>query len=65
MNPPKAYRVRPGKLESFSRCIACDRFTPSNMIFHHEGTHWILCRIDYADYWENTDELSSDYKEYP
>lgn len=34
------------------------------MLFHHEGRHWILCNEDYADYWENTDVIQSDYKEY-
>jgi hypothetical protein len=65
VKPPERYRIRPGKLIGYSRCIACDQFKPSNMIFHHEGRHWILCRWDYADYWENTDELESDYKAYP
>lgn len=64
MNPPRLYKPRPGKIVGYSRCTACDKFTPSNMLFHHEDRHWILCETDYVDYWENTDELATDYKEY-
>lgn len=62
MQPPKLYKFNHKR--GYSQCYACDKWTHSNMIFHHEGRHWILCNFDYADYWENTDVLLSDYKGY-
>jgi hypothetical protein len=44
--------------------MGCEKWEKGNNIFHHEGRHWILCRFDYGDYWENTDELLPDYKGY-
>jgi hypothetical protein len=62
LKPPTLFKF--DKKRGYSRCIACDKFTHSNSIFHHEGTHWILCVTDYNDYWENVDALESDYKGY-
>lgn len=62
MKPPKPFREDTRR--GYSQCYACDRWTLSNAIFHHEGMHLILCKIDYEDYWENMDEISSDYKAY-
>lgn len=64
MKPPKSPATKPTRLERYSRCLACDKFTPDNRIFHHENRYWILCKVDYADYWENTDNLATDYKGY-
>lgn len=62
MHPPRKFKfdIKRG----YSVCIACGRWTHSNAIFHHEGVHWILCVFDYVDYWENTEEIKEDYKEY-
>lgn len=64
MIPPKLFKVNPKRRFSHSLCIACDRWKSGNNIFHHEGRNWILCREDYDDYWENTDELLPDYEGY-
>lgn len=62
MDPPKKFVIKKGR--GWSLCIACEEWHLSNAIFHHEGRHWILCKADYEDYWENTDELLADYKGY-
>ena len=62
MKPPVLYKVNPKR--GYSLCIACDKWRLSVKIFFHEGRMWNLCRFDYADYWENTDELEPDYKGY-
>jgi hypothetical protein len=62
VQPPKLFKF--DHKRGYSRCNACDKWTHSNMIFRHEGRNWILCNFDYADYWENTDVLQSDYKGY-
>lgn len=64
MKPPKIWKLPTGKILSYSRCMACNKFTLNNMRFIHEGMYLILCRTDYEDYWYNTDELSPDYKGY-
>lgn len=61
MNPPDKFALVKG--QGFSQCIACMQWRKTN-IFHHEGRDWNLCIDDYGDYWENTDELSSDYLRY-
>ncbi len=64
MVPPVEFK-RPAKRDySYSKCIACDKWKLHTAIFHHEGRHWILCLGDWLDYWENIDELLSDFKEY-
>lgn len=62
MKPPRPFKFY--KKRGYSRCIACDEFKLSNNIFFHEGTTWTLCLIDYNDYWENTDGLLPDYKDF-
>lgn len=62
MKPPKPFKF--DSKRGYSECLACNKWTHSNAIFHHEGRHWILCKTDHADYWENTDVLLPDYKEY-
>jgi len=52
------------KQRGYSLCIACGKWKKGNNIFHHDGGHWILCLVDYFDYWENTDELNDDYEAY-
>lgn len=47
--------------EGYSLCIACNKWEQC-LTFFHEGQYWTLCRIDWDDYWENTDELQTDYK---
>lgn len=64
MKPPKPFKIYTTKQRGYSPCIACDKWKFGNNIFFHDGILWTLCRFDYADYWENTDELSSDYKGY-
>lgn len=64
MKPPKPFKVDSKRANSYSQCIACGNWKASNAIFLHEKTIWNLCHADYDDYWENTDELSSDYKAY-
>jgi hypothetical protein len=59
MKPPKLFKIE--KNHGYSLCMACDRWKLNNR-FHHDGIYWILCRIDFVDYWENTDELLPDYK---
>lgn len=61
MKPPKPFKI--SKNHGWSLCIACREWR-HNVAFYHEGVNWVLCRYDYADYWENTDELLSDYKGY-
>jgi hypothetical protein len=61
---PRPFKLDKRRLNSYSLCIACGKWKSSNNIFHHEGRHWILCQIDYFDYWENTDALLPDYKGY-
>lgn len=60
MKPPKPFNYK--RANSYSLCMACDKWTPSNAIFLSEGTYWTLCHVDYADYWENTNELPTDFK---
>lgn len=60
MKPPKPFKIDPRK-DGYSLCMGCDKWKMNNR-FRHEGIYWILCAWDYADYWENTDKLSSDYK---
>jgi len=63
MKPPRAFKTQGRR--GYSKCRACDKWGPSNdSAFHHEGIDWVLCEIDYYDYWENTDELLSDFKGY-
>lgn len=62
MKPPRPFKINSKR--GYSICIACDNWKISNNIFHHEGRHWILCRFCFADYWENTDILQSDYVGY-
>lgn len=64
MKPPRPFKYYSEKKRGYSRCMGCDKFKQGNNIFHHDGTHWILCLSDYFDYWENTDELSPDYVGY-
>lgn len=63
MKPPRLFSIDPRK-HGYSVCMACGKWR-MNLRFRHEGVNWILCNLDYADYWENTDGLLSDYKEYP
>ena len=44
--------------------MGCGNFKLGNNIFFHEGTLWSLCKLDYFDYWENTEGLQSDYKDH-
>lgn len=60
MKPPRPFVVN-ARVHGYSVCIACQQWR-HNLIFIHEGITWILCEIDYADYWENTDELAADYR---
>lgn len=62
MKPPKLFKFDAKR--GYSQCIACQKWTHSNAIFHHEGIHWILCVVDYNDYWENTEVLQKDYYAY-
>ncbi len=62
MKPPVIFKWNPK--DGYSQCIACGKWRQSVHIFRHEGTDWILCQLDYADYWENTDKLEDDYKWY-
>lgn len=62
MKPPRLFKYN--RKRGHSLCIACDKWEFSNNIFFHEGRHWVLCRPDYVDYWENTDVLLPDYKGY-
>lgn len=61
MKPPRVFKIY--KKRGYSRCIACDRFKRTN-IFYGEGRTWVLCNYDWADYWENIDELPSDFVDY-
>lgn len=63
MKAPSPFKINSKRQFTYSLCMACGKWKYNN-IFHHEGRHWILCRWDFADYWENTDELMPDYKEY-
>lgn len=62
MKSPKRFKINPKR--GYSQCIACDRWRIGNNIFFHEGRQWNLCRVDYVDYWENTNKLLPDYKGY-
>ena len=62
MKPPVEFKWSPK--DGYSQCTACWKWRQSNHLFHHEGEDWILCRDDYADYWENTDKLLDDFKWY-
>lgn len=64
MNPPSPFKIDPKRANSYSQCIACGEWKASNAVFQHEERIWCLCRADYYDYWENTDELLPDYKGY-
>jgi hypothetical protein len=63
MKPPKPFKLVYTKTLGWSLCIACQKWRHNN-IFHHERKFWTLCAEDYADYWENTDELQNDYVGY-
>lgn len=63
MKPPRVFRTNDQR-QGFSICEACRQWKVNNR-FRHEGRNWILCKLDYADYWENTDRLQPDYKEWP
>lgn len=62
MKLPRSFKKYPK--HGYSMCIACLKWRHGNNMFFHEGRHWILCELDYVDYWENTDELRSDFKAY-
>jgi hypothetical protein len=62
MKPPRPFKF--DRKRGYSLCIACGNWRQSNNLFQHEGTHWILCLLDWVDYWENTDELQPDFKDY-
>lgn len=64
MRPPKLFKVNPKRRFSYSQCMACANWKSGNNIFHHGGRNLILCKMDYEDYWENTDKLLSDYVGY-
>ena len=59
MNPPNPFRKH--KNPGHSLCIGCQKWRPNNQVFHAEGTHWVLCEVDFYDYWENMDEVPEDY----
>jgi len=63
MKPPRIFNVDPRK-HGYSECLACGKFK-FNLRFRNDKIDWILCELDYVDYWENTDHLSPDYKVYP
>lgn len=63
MKPPLPLFKDPRK-HGYSVCQGCDQWR-INVRFLHDGKYWILCSVDAADYWENTDELSPDFKELP
>jgi hypothetical protein len=62
MNPPNPFTRR--KSNGYSNCFACRGWFQDCQIFFAEGIHWVLCRTDFVDYWENTDVLPVDYKWY-
>ncbi len=66
MKAPKLFYRKQSREKgtSFSLCRACGKWVRYIAIFFHEGRLWHLCEVDYFDYWENTDELLDDYKEY-
>ena len=59
MKPPRLFKINPKR--GYSLCLACGRWRKGNNIFQHEGTHWVLCKNDYEEYWFCTDELLPDY----
>lgn len=64
MKAPRNFKLYTTKVMRYSLCIACRRWKHGNNIFYHEGIHWVLCKLCYFDYWENTDKLLPDYKGY-
>lgn len=62
MEPPNPFTRR--RSNGFSLCIACNGWHQDNQIFFADGTHFVLCKTDFVDYWENTDEIPADYKWY-
>ncbi len=64
MKPPRNFKYYTSKQRGFSLCLGCEKWKFGTNLFFHEGRTWSLCKIDYFDYWENTDELLSDYKEF-
>ncbi len=61
MEPPNPFTKR--KSNGYSFCMG-GHWTQDNQIFFAGGTHWVLCKTDFYDYWDNTDELPEDYKWY-
>lgn len=61
MKPPRPFKIY--KKRGYSRCDGCQEFKKTN-IFYAEGRMWRLCAFEYADYWENTDELPLDFVDY-
>lgn len=62
MEPPNPFVRR--KSNGYSLCIAGDHWTQDNQIFFADGRHLVLCETDFADFWENTDEIPADYQWY-
>ncbi len=62
MKPPRPFKYY--KKRGYSQCLGCQQWKKGNNIFFHDGTQWVLCVADYFDYWENTDELLADFKDY-
>jgi len=60
MKPPKEFKIN-ARVHGYSICDGCGKWR-FNLHFYHEGSYWILCDLEYADYWENTDELQSDFR---
>jgi hypothetical protein len=64
MEVPKLFRTELRRPARYQMCRACEKWYEHVMMFIHEDMLWVLCIDDYADYWENTDELLLDYKGY-
>ncbi len=62
MKPPNPFTKR--KSNGYSQCCVCFKWRQDCQIFFSEGIHFVICELDFYDYWDNTDELPADYKWY-